>query len=224
MTPEYSGVIESLFERFLQNLVSQDLIGRQQAVQILRASNGSQAEVTEPTQEDQQEQKTEFMEVDPKNSELTHKREGHAPRRKQGRSLEKTLSVATYVAFEAPREVHSLRMKRHAKERVRRSRRTRVRHQDPRCLRRGHVSSTVLFQFYSMIVHSKSPLPCLTILSQNVQGLTQDKEDILLELMDRLHLNLVFLQETWKEPPQVSSESKAQFISRAGYSIIEYAN
>ena len=75
-----------------------------------------------------------------------------------------------------------------------------------------------------MIVHSKSPLPCLTILSQNVQGLTQDSEDILLELMDRLHLDLVFLQETWKEPPQGSSESKAQFISRAGYSIIEYTN
>jgi len=72
-----------------------------------------------------------------------------------------------------------------------------------------------------MIVHSKSPLPCLTILSQNVQGLTQDSEDILLELMDRLHLDLVFLQGTWKEPPQGSSESKAQFISRAGYSIIE---
>jgi hypothetical protein len=53
MTPEYSGVIERLFERFLQYSVSQDLIGRQQAVQILthRASNGSQAEVTEPTQE-----------------------------------------------------------------------------------------------------------------------------------------------------------------------------
>jgi hypothetical protein len=32
MTPEYSGVIERLFERFLQYLVSQDLIGRQQAV------------------------------------------------------------------------------------------------------------------------------------------------------------------------------------------------
>jgi len=73
-----------------------------------------------------------------------------------------------------------------------------------------------------MIVHSQSPLPCLTILSQNVQGLTQAKEDILLDLMDRLHLDLLFLQETWKEPPQGSSESKAQFISRAGYSIIEY--
>ena len=44
------------------------------------------------------------------------------------------------------------------------------------------------------------------------------------ELMDRLHLDLVFLQETWKEPPQGSSESEAQFISRAGYSIIEYTN
>jgi len=62
-----------------------DLIGRQQAVQILthRASNGSQAEVTEPTQEDQQEQETEFMEVDPKNSELTRQREGEAPTRAQ---------------------------------------------------------------------------------------------------------------------------------------------
>jgi hypothetical protein len=38
-----------------------------------------------------------------------------------------------------------------------------------------------------MIVHINSPLPCLTILSQNVQGLTQDEEDILLELMDPLH-------------------------------------
>jgi hypothetical protein len=56
MTLEYSGVIERLFEMFLQYLVSQDLIGRQQAVQILthRAWNGSQAEATEPTQEDQQ--------------------------------------------------------------------------------------------------------------------------------------------------------------------------
>jgi hypothetical protein len=49
-TPEYSGVIERLFERFLQYLVSQDFIGRQQAVHILthRASNGSQAEVKKP--------------------------------------------------------------------------------------------------------------------------------------------------------------------------------
>jgi hypothetical protein len=85
MTPEYSGVIKRLFERFLQYLVSQDLIGRQQAVQILthRASSGSQAEVTEPTQEHQQEEKTEFMEVDPKNSELTRQREGEAPTRAQ---------------------------------------------------------------------------------------------------------------------------------------------
>jgi hypothetical protein len=109
MTPEYSGVIETLFERFLQYLVSQDLIGRHQAVQILRASNGSQAQVTEPTQEDQQEQKTEFMEVDPKNSELTRQREGDAPRRKQRRALEKTLSVATDAAFEAPRRKSDLR-------------------------------------------------------------------------------------------------------------------
>jgi hypothetical protein len=64
MTPEYSEVIERLFERFLQYLVSQDLIGRQQAVQILT-------------------QKTEFMEVDPKNSELTRQREGEAPTRAQ---------------------------------------------------------------------------------------------------------------------------------------------
>jgi hypothetical protein len=35
MTPEYSGVIERLFERFLQYLVSQDLIGRQQAAEIM---------------------------------------------------------------------------------------------------------------------------------------------------------------------------------------------
>jgi hypothetical protein len=62
-------------------LVLQDVIGRQQALQILthRASNGSQADVTEPTQEDQQEEKTESMEVDPKNSELTRHREGEAP-------------------------------------------------------------------------------------------------------------------------------------------------
>jgi len=37
-------------------------------------------------------------------------------------------------------------------------------------------------------------------------------------------LGLFFLQQTWKEPPQGSSESKTQFISRAGYSIIEYTN
>jgi len=105
-------------------------------------------------------------------------------------------------------------LSRHAKERVKRSKRTRVRHQDPRC-----PPSWTCFE------HSAPPvLPCLTILSQNAQGLTQDKEDILLELMDRLHLDLVFREETWKQPPQGSSESKAQFISRAGCSIIEYTN
>ena len=78
-------LLERLFERFLQYLVSQDLIGGQQAVQILThgASNGSQAEVAEPTQDDQQEQKTEFMEVDPKNSELFRQPEGEAPTRAQ---------------------------------------------------------------------------------------------------------------------------------------------
>jgi len=37
----------------------------------------------ELTQEDQQEEKTEFMELDPKNSELTRQREGEAPTRAQ---------------------------------------------------------------------------------------------------------------------------------------------
>jgi len=82
------------------------------------------------------EEKTEFMEVDPQNSELTRQREVRrrlAPRRKQRRALEKTSTVATDAAFEAPRQVHSVSMKRHAKERVKRSRRARVRHQDRRC-------------------------------------------------------------------------------------------
>jgi hypothetical protein len=85
MTFEYSGLIERLFERFLQYLVLQDLLGRQQAVQILthRASNGSIAEVTQPTQGDQQEEKTESLEVDPKNSELARQRQGEAVTRAQ---------------------------------------------------------------------------------------------------------------------------------------------
>ena len=40
--------------------------------------------------------------------------------------------------------------------------------------------------------------------------------------MDQLQLDLVFLQETWQEPPQGSSESEAQFIFCAQYAIIEY--
>jgi hypothetical protein len=59
------------------------------------------------------------------------------------------------------------------------------------------------------------------ILSQNVQGLTPGKEDIMLELMDQLHLDLLFTQETFRQPVQGSDTQSVQFMSRAGYSILE---
>jgi exonuclease III len=62
------------------------------------------------------------------------------------------------------------------------------------------------------------------ILSQNVQGLTPEKEDILLELMDQLQLDLVFIQETFRQPSQSSDTRSVQFMSRAGYPILEYVN
>jgi len=85
-----------------------------------------------------------------------------------------------------------------------------------------HVSSTTLLQFYSIIIHRNGPLFCLPFLSQNMQGLTQDKEDVLLKLMDRLQLDLVSLQETWQEPQKGFSKSENQFIFHARYSIIQY--
>jgi exonuclease III len=62
------------------------------------------------------------------------------------------------------------------------------------------------------------------ILSQNVQGLTPEKQDILLELMDQLQLDLVFIQETFRQLSQGSDTQSVQFISRAGYPILEYVN
>jgi len=42
--------------------------------------------------------------------------------------------------------------------------------------------------------------------------------------MDRLHLDLVFIQETWQELPQRSAGIDSQLISRAGYMLMEYSN
>jgi hypothetical protein len=49
-----------------------------------------------------------------------------------------------------------------------------------------------------MINGKQSLTSRFNILSQNVQGLNPEKEDILLELMDQLHLDLVFIQETFR--------------------------
>ena len=84
-----------------------------------------------------------------------------------------------------------------------------------------HVSSTTLLQFYSIIIHRNGPLFCLPFLSQNMQGLTQDKEDVLLKLMDRLQLDLVSLQETWQEPQKGFSKSENQFIFHARHPVYE---
>lgn len=75
-----------------------------------------------------------------------------------------------------------------------------------------------------MIEKQQLVLSRLKILSQNVQGLSPDKENILLELMDQLQLDVVFIQETFREPPRDSSEEEIQFLSRAGYAVIEYTN
>jgi len=170
MTPEYSGVIERLFERFLQYLVSQNLIARQQAVQILThtAANGSQAEVTEPTKEDEQEEKMESMEVDPKKSELTRQREGEAPTRGQNKARKgsrEDLDCHQGCGFRGtkagPLSQHEAACKGKSEE-MQKSKGKWIQG----ALRRGHVSSTVLLQLYSMIAHSKSPLPCLTMVSK----------------------------------------------------------
>jgi hypothetical protein len=42
------------------------------------------------------------------------------------------------------------------------------------------------------------------ILSQNVQGVTPEKEAIVLELMDQVQLDLLFIQETFRQPFQGS--------------------
>jgi len=76
----------------------------------------------------------------------------------------------------------------------------------------------------SMINWKQSLTSRLNILSQSVQGLAPEKEDILLELMDRHQLDLVFIQETFRQPSQGSGSQSAQFISRVRYSILEYAN
>ena len=39
---------------------------------------------------------------------------------------------------------------------------------------------------------------------QNVQGLLSEKDDILLEVMDQLQLDLVFIQETFRQASQGS--------------------
>jgi len=76
----------------------------------------------------------------------------------------------------------------------------------------------------SMMNGKQSLTSRFNILSQKVQGLTPEKEDILLELMDQLHLDLVFIPKTFRQPFQGSDTQSVQFISRAGYSILEYVN
>ena len=56
----------------------------------------------------------------------------------------------------------------------------------------------------SMMNGKQSLTSRFNILSQKVQGLTPEKEDILLELMDQLHLDLVFIPKTFRQPFQGS--------------------
>jgi len=64
----------------------------------------------------------------------------------------------------------------------------------------------------------------LTILSQNVQGLKLGRENIQWEVMDQPQLELVFIQETFRKPVAWSEQEEIQFLSRAGYVVIEYRN
>jgi len=55
----------------------------------------------------------------------------------------------------------------------------------------------------------------LQIYSQNLNGLTQDKEDGLQELMDKLRVDVMFLCETFLASPEKPS-SRIEFLGRAG--------
>jgi len=68
----------------------------------------------------------------------------------------------------------------------------------------------------SMMNWKQSLTSGLKVLSQNVQGLTTEKEDLLLELMDQLHLDLLFIQENFPQLYQGSGTQFVQFLSRAG--------
>jgi len=63
----------------------------------------------------------------------------------------------------------------------------------------------------------------LRIYSQNLNGLTQDKEDGLQELSDKLQLDVIFLSETFRASPE-NSTSQIEFRSRAGFCTIERTN
>ena len=63
----------------------------------------------------------------------------------------------------------------------------------------------------------------LQIFSQNLNGLTQDKEDGLQELMDKLKLDVIFLSKTFRASRENSS-SEIEIISRAGFCTIEMTN
>ena len=118
----------------------------------------------------------------------------------------------------------------------------RLKHLDPRCkspsLPRGH--RPLLLFLVELQIRRIRPRLCLLNgeleakrniwtqhiipLSQNVQRLTPEKEDIVLEVMDELELDVVFIQETLRQSSQGSHSQSVQCISRAGYSILEYVN
>jgi len=63
----------------------------------------------------------------------------------------------------------------------------------------------------------------LQIYSQNLNGLTQDKEDGLHELMDKLQLDVIFLSETFRASPE-NSTSQIDFRSRACFCTSDMTN
>jgi hypothetical protein len=60
----------------------------------------------------------------------------------------------------------------------------------------------------------------LRIYSQNLNGLTQDKEDGLQEIMDKLQLDLIFFSETFRASPE-NPTSQIEFRMRAGFCTVE---
>jgi hypothetical protein len=85
----------------------------------------------------------------------------------------------------------------------------------------SRVFTTLIYSMMRRIVRNPSRLH---ILSQNVQGLGPEKEIIVLELMNQLRLDAVFIQATFQEPPKRFTDQEIQFRSRAGYVVVEYTN
>ena len=93
-TPEYAGVLERIFANFLNYLVQSEFIGKQQTPQIMDFWKSARENPAREHQEDQE--TSDDMDVDPRQSHLTRRRSEEAQGRAQKRS-KSTFSKAQAV-------------------------------------------------------------------------------------------------------------------------------